>query len=394
MKVGFYLGDIKKPNSLGGLTFELSFVEELIKQESCHEFIFYYFGKKNLFKNKQNVKFVCLNYFKKPHLNISPFSIKTSKTPLFSFNHILKKDNINVVCFLTPYLNKHIEIPYFAVIRNVAHRILPHFPEFSEDIFFEKKEEKLNLFLRGATKIITCNNVAKEDIKTLYDVIDENIITIPLPCPSWLEKTVCDDKILKSNSLLKNNYVLYPAQFWTHKNHIRLILATQVLKEQNINLKVVFTGIDKGNEKYLKKRIKALDLEEEVVFLNYVSQNELATLYKNAYALIYPSLAGLDSMAALEAMYFDCPVLISNHSGYKQQLKKAALYFNPLDEIDIVEKIKELNHLPVKDELLHKGKLLLKENNCKNYMDNFLNLLDNFYSTRQCWSLEENYKPK
>ena len=54
-------------------------------------------------------------------------------------------------------------------------------------------------------------------------------------------------------------------------------------------------------------------------------------LYKNAYALVYPCLAGPDSISALEALYFNCPVLISNHLGYVQQLKKSALYFNPLD---------------------------------------------------------------
>lgn len=394
MKVGIYLGDIKKPSSLGGLTFELSFVDELLKQESEHDFVVYYFGKKNIFKDKENIRFVCLNSFNKLRVNLSPFIIQTYKVPLFSFNHILKKDNINVVCFLTPYLHQHIKIPYFAVVRNVVHRILPHFPEFSADDSFERKEKKLNLFLRSATKIITCNAVAKEDIKTLYNVIDENIITTPLSYPNWITQAGENDKILRSNSLLKNNYILYPAQFWTHKNHIRLILAAQILKEQNINLKVVFTGIDRGNEQYLKNQVEELDLKEEVVFLNYVSQDELATLYKNAYALVYPSLAGPDSIVALEAMYFNCPVLISNHLGYKNQLKKAALYFNPLDEVDIVEKIQELNNIATKDELLHKGQLLIKENSCKNYIDNFLNLLDNFYLTRQCWSLEENYKLK
>ena len=230
MKIGVYLGDIKKPQSLGGLTFELTFVDEILKQKTNHEFIFYYFGEKNAFKNRENAKFVSLKYYKKPQLSLFPFCAKAYKTPIFSLNHILKKDCVNVVYFLVPYLHEHIEIPYFAVVRDVSHRILPHFPEFSSNRVVDRQERKLNRFLTAASKIITCNDVAKNDIKTLYDVIDENIITNPLPYPNWIEKVKEDKRILDKNSLSKNSYILYPAQFWTHKNHIRLILANQIMQ--------------------------------------------------------------------------------------------------------------------------------------------------------------------
>lgn len=392
MKIGIYLGDIKKPYSVGDLTFELSFVEELLKQDTNHDFVFYYFGKKLDFKEQENAKFVNLKYYKKPQINFAPLNVKFYKTPICSLNYRLKKDNINVVFFLAPYFHEHIEIPYFAAIRDVAHRILPHFPEFSTNSVFERMDKKLNPFLTGATRILTCNNVVKSDIITIYDVIDENIDVINLPYPNWIEKVKEDENFLKWNNLSKNNYIIYPSQFWSHKNHIRLVLAAQIMKEQNINLKVVFCGMDRGNKNYILKQIEELDLQNEVIILDYVNQSQLASLYKNAYALVYPCLAGPDSMAALEALYFDCPVLISNHLGYNQQLKKAALYFNPLDEADIVSKIQQLNDLATKDDLINKGHAIIKENTAQKYIDKFLNIMDSFYLTRQCWSLEESYK--
>lgn len=382
MKIGIYLGDIKKPHSVGDLTFELSFVEELLKQETNHEFVIYYFGKKQDFKEQENAKFVNLKYYKKPQIGLNPLSLNFYKTPFCSFNHRLKKDNINAVFFLTPYLHEHIEIPYFAAIRDVAHRILPHFPEFSTNSVFERMDKKLNLFLTGATRILTFNQVAKNDIVTLYDVIEENIETINLPYPNWIEKVKPDENILRWNNLSKNNYIFYPAQFWSHKNHIRLILTAQILKEQNINLKIVFSGLDRGNKQYLIKQVEDLDLKDEILFLDYISQAQLAALYKNAYALAYPCLAGPDSIAALEALYFNCPVLIANHLGYNQQLKKAALYFNPLDETDIANKIQDLNDLATKDDLINKGQALIKESTTQKYIDKFLNIMDSFYLTR------------
>ena len=108
MKIGIYLGDIKKPQSVGDLTFELSFVDEILKYETNHEFVFYYFGQSGLFENNENAKFVNLKYYKKPQVSLNPFKIKFYKTPITSLNHRLKKDNINAVYFLTPYLFEHI----------------------------------------------------------------------------------------------------------------------------------------------------------------------------------------------------------------------------------------------------------------------------------------------
>ena len=80
--------------------------------------------------------------------------------------------------------------------------------------------------------------------------------------------------------------------------------------------------------------------------------------------------------------------------GYNYQLKNSALYFNPLDESDILEKLDELTNTACLDELISNGKILINENQCKYYIDKFLNLMDDFYLTRQCWSLKESYNNK
>ncbi|MBR1617338.1 glycosyltransferase [bacterium] len=387
MKIGIYLGDIKKPNSYGELTFEHSFIDELIKADVSHEFIFYYFGKKNIFQDKEKIKFTCLKQAQRPILP----SVKVWQE---SLNKRLKKDKVNLAIFLTPYLYEHIEVPYFAIVRDVTHRVLPHFPEFSLNSIFIKREQKFLRFLRGASKIITGNQIAKDDIRTLYNIIDDNIFLAPLPYPVWIEHIEDNPDFLAQNNLTKNSFILYPAQFWAHKNHIRLILASQIMKEQGINLKIVFTGADKGNKNYLINKAQELDLANEILFLDYVSHKELACLYKNAYALVYPSLGGIDSISALEAMYFECPVLISNHPGYNLQLRKAALYFNALDEVDIVKKILNLNDIALKDDLIAKGKSLIQENHFRDFIQDILKIADDFYLTRLCWSLEKNYQNK
>ncbi len=132
--------------------------------------------------------------------------------------------------------------------------------------------------------------------------------------------------------------------------------------------------------------MEELDLQNDILFLDYIEENELAALYKNAYALVYPSLAGVDSISALEAMYFNCPVLISDNEGYNMQLRSCALFFNPLDENDIIEKIKMLSDLAIRDDLIAKGNSLIEESTCSKYVDKISNIGDDFYLTRQCWA--------
>ena len=59
-----------------------------------------------------------------------------------------------------------------------------------------------------------------------------------------------------------------------------------------------------------------------------------------------------------------------------------------------MEKIKILNDVQIKDELLSNGRLLISQLKSKNYIEKCLNLIDNFYLIRQCWSLKESYNNK
>ena len=56
--------------------------------------------------------------------------------------------------------------------------------------------------------------------------------------------------------------------------------------------------------------------------------------------------------------------------------------------------IKMLDDTVIKDELIANGSNLINSNTSKNYIDRILNMVDSFYLTRQCWSLEESYENK
>ena len=91
----------------------------------------------------------------------------------------------------------------------------------------------------------------------------------------------------------EKRFLLYPANYWRHKNHEMLLaaikLATYEMKPNGP--KVICTGY--ANERRameLKQLIKALGIEYLVTMEGYVSNNKMEELYEECTGIIFPSL--------------------------------------------------------------------------------------------------------
>lgn len=89
------------------------------------------------------------------------------------------------------------------------------------------------------------------------------------------------------------------------------------------------------------KAFKSLNLKEEknIKILGRVSDSTLTQLYQKAQLFIYISLYEGFGIPPLEAMYHKCPVIVSNIGSLKEVCSDAAIYVDPLNEADIVDKI-------------------------------------------------------
>ena len=246
---------------------------------------------------------------------------------------ILKRENIHLVYYLNPEENL-INYPMIVTHWDIGHRSMYPFPEVAWNGNFEKRENYYRKILNKAFLILCESETGAKELQHYYPLNPAKIKVLPIFSGDVVSQQVSEkeqQQILSAFKLLKNEFYIYPAQFWAHKNHSTLIQAfSSLLKEPgNESLKLVLCGSDKGNLAYVKELINTLSLDNSVILPGFVSNEFLYTLYKNAIALVMPTFLGPTNIPVIEAAELECAVVCSNLEGHKEILGNNALYFEP-----------------------------------------------------------------
>ena len=98
--------------------------------------------------------------------------------------------------------------------------------------------------------------------------------------------------------------MLYPANFWPHKNHLGLFEGLRIYRQQHPDsqLKLVCTGAPNALMHTLELAAESQFPAGTVVFAGYLPEAALASLFDACTAVIYPSLYEGFGMLILEAM--------------------------------------------------------------------------------------------
>lgn len=362
----------------GGASFEDSILKSLIKNKSSHEFYIFYRGTKQL-ENIENISFIELI---DPPEEEKPDFYKKHKSVI---NKACSDYKIDLMYFPSIIGIREVEIPYIMTVWDLQHRLQPYFPEVCvEGWTFDQREIFYQKYLPKASYIIIGNQTGKNQVMNFYNIPDFRIKTIPLPVDDSFFETQSDIDI-KQKFNIKNDYIFYPAQFWPHKNHIRLLKALKILNSKGKNYSLVLTGSDQGNLDYVNKKIAEMNMQDQVYNLGFVEKEDLTSLYKNADCLVFPSFFGPDNIPPLEAMALGCPVICSNSEGMQEQLGNSALFFNPCDENEIVKCIEKLQNKEIRTQLIENGYKLATQRTSSIYITKLFNIIDDFKAIKECW---------
>jgi glycosyltransferase involved in cell wall biosynthesis len=405
VKVGIFIGDF--PESGGGYTFESELFHSLVNYgaNSRHTFVLFSW-KQNPppeILSLQHIQFVSLYPTFKERLRYRLYQTGINflgklRNPIFNFTRedwykelILKslvRSEIDITWSFAPGCLTR-EIPYITTIWDLQHRLQPYFPEVSTQGQWDKREDLYDVSLKRASFVITGTAVGKAEIERFYQVPTERIKILPFPTPQFaLNPPLNSYKQILGKYNIPEKYLFYPAQFWSHKNHVNLLLAVKLLRDKyDLIFPVVLVGSDKGNQSYIKQTLTELGLSQQVYFLKFVPQEDLISLYCNAFALTFVTFFGPDNLPPLEAFALGCPVIASDVLGAKEQLGDAALLVDPKEPEQIALAIKSLwDNRALRQTLVERGLVRASQWTGQDYIKGVFAILDEFEVIRRCWS--------
>ncbi|WP_223598676.1 glycosyltransferase family 1 protein [Chryseobacterium sp. GVT01B] len=190
-----------------------------------------------------------------------------------------------------------------------------------------------------ADKIIAISEQTKRDIIQYLKVPETKIEVIYQGCHHAFKEQQSPElmQAVKDKYNLPERFILNVGTIEDRKNLLNVVKA---IKGTEIPLVVVGrkTKYYQKIESFLKKN----KMEKQVLFLEGVSIDELAAIYKLADIFVYPSFFEGFGIPVIEALFSKTVVVTSNTSCLPEAGGKDSVYINPDNDLDIRAKLKFL----------------------------------------------------
>ena len=239
-------------------------------------------------------------------------------------------------------------IPTVCTICDLQYKTYPEFFVNEEVMYLDKI---FNEACSRATLLTAISNYSRDSAITHGNLDPARIRTIYLRMAYRINAEGDDnDGVLERLGLASKRYLIYPANFWKHKNHEMLFTAFGIACCQGLakDIKLVCTGAPGERQTWLMSVAKTIKLGDRILFPGYLPNAELSKVMVNAIGMLFPSLYEGFGLPVVEAMAAGIPVACSNNRSLPEVASGAALLFDPGVPAQIAQAILSL----VEDESL------------------------------------------
>ncbi|WMW24313.1 glycosyltransferase family 1 protein [Methanolobus sediminis] len=231
-------------------------------------------------------------------------------------------------------LGKYTKPAIVLTVHDMIHELYPD--QFIDSRFVIRAKKKS---ISAADLIICVSENTKRDLMKMYEVPEERIKVIyhGNALPKSNEYLKLAD--LKRNYSIEKPFLLYVGDRKTpYKNFHFLLEAYSEMFSERFDLVCFGGGKLTPNE---LKKIKNIKHSGKVIQLSGPDLL-LASLYKNAFCFIYPSLYEGFGIPLLESMGQGCPIIASNTSSIPEVAGNAAFLFDPTSKDSLISSIELL----------------------------------------------------
>lgn len=289
----------------------------------------------------------------------------SSRTP---FERSLDRYELDLVYFLSASLLSSFvhDLPVMLRVFDLCHRDWPEFPEVRVNRELDLRDDLLRRVCPRAIAILVDGELSVKRLASRYGVDEHRVHVLPFEpgdLPAGSQASGEEIKAMRLEVGLGDEpFVFYPAQYWPHKNHAYILRAIKRLADEGVRIHAVFCGSDKGNRPHIQKQAADLGIGELIHPLGFIDRSMLASLYREAVALVMPTWFGPTNIPPLEAFASGCPVIYSDLPGLGDQVGDAALLMALDDPNSLATHLKRLIEEPqLREQLIARGEARLKE---------------------------------
>jgi len=192
--------------------------------------------------------------------------------------------------------------------------------------------------LHRAKKIIAVSKTTKEYVEKLFQISEEKIEVIYDGVLDYSNYTINQDNLfIQPKNIIP--YFLFVGTIEPRKNLVNLILAYEEFLKKYVmtTMRLVIAGRKGWKYDPVFELINKPTLKDKVIYVGYVNIDEKIALYKNAFALVYPSFFEGFGMQLLEAMNLNVPILTSNEGAISEVVLDNAVFVEPTSVQSIFE---------------------------------------------------------
>lgn len=320
-------------------TFVIELVKELIQKDNENEYIIY---------TNNSIDGIEFSNSSLKNVSIKNWSIKEQTTYL----NILKHDNNNLMIFFNHYKPVKYLWNYFTLLASLKDVYYSNFSNYIEKYSFLYLLEKN---LKNSKKIICLDNNTIDELIEKYNIEESKITTLQWFFPNiHAHDKSCDLKLnIKTKFNIKNDFFIYSWWDWVEKNYEKLISVFSRLKNDWINIDLVFLWEAISRNVSLRNLVINQNMQDNIHFIWMIKPSEKILFYNESIAVIFPSLYEPFPFRLSEPLHFNSPIIASDLKNIKNIFWESIWYFSAISVNNIYENIKNYLKLDDKEKNKH-----------------------------------------
>ena len=259
--------------------------------------------------------------------------------PKLDLPRLLRNQRMDVL-FAGTHVEREISIPQICWIPDFQH---VHRSDFFTVEERHVRDQHFARIMAEANRVVVSNQCSYADAAQLYPETRDKLAVLPFTMYLGSDWRRADAQRVVRKYDLPEKFLLFPSQFWKHKNHLTLFRAIQLLRERGIDDAVlVSTGFPhdsrfSNHATELREFLVKHKLTAAVRLLGLLPRHDQVQLMRAAAAIVQPSLFEGWSALVEEGRSLGKVIFASDIPMHREQFAERMHLFTPTSEEMLAE---------------------------------------------------------